>query len=204
MLIQPWLLSGGLWAVGFKDWFLLGSSIQFWLHYCFAWFDSRLLVKLRKMLCFLSTVEILMTGFWIACDLATFWNMFSIGLSLVTMSSLNCMIPWCFTQKAWPLPCCLRCMFALRRPKKGLAAYAEVSAQNMAQVSDVVRGELSTFKDAHSALGAEISGSVTAKVTEFSEQVNEHLQRVEASLEKVLDKGEGSKAEGRKTRADRG
>jgi len=85
-----------------------------------------------------------------------------------------------------------------------LTQQQEVSAQNMAQVSDVVRGELSTFKDAHSALGAEISGSVTAKVTEFSEQVNEHLQRVEASLEKVLDKGEGSKAEGRKTRADRG
>lgn len=54
------------------------------------------------MLCFLSTVEILMTGFWIACDLATFWNMFSIGLSLVTMPSLNCMIPWCFTQKHDP------------------------------------------------------------------------------------------------------
>ncbi len=92
----------------------------------------------------------------------------------------------------------------LEGQNKRLAAYAEVGAQNLAQVSDVVRGELSTFKDAHSALGAEISGSVTAKVTEFSEQVNQNLQRVEASLEKVLDKGEGSKAEGRKTRADRG
>eukprot|EP00435_Cladocopium_sp_Y103_P072350 s227_g40.t1 len=80
----------------------------------------------------------------------------------------------------------------------------EAGEQNLAQVSDVLRGELSNFKDAHGALQTEISQSVTAKVQEFSEQVNQNLQRVEASLDTMLNKGDGAKAEGRKARADRG
>lgn len=80
----------------------------------------------------------------------------------------------------------------------------EVSDQNLAQVSDVLRGELSNFKDAHGAMQNEISQSVTEKVKEFSEQVNQNLQRVEASLDTMVNKGDGAKAEGRKARADRG
>ena len=44
----------------------------------------------------------------------------------------------------------------------------------------------------------------TEKVKEFSEQVNQNLQRVEASLDTMVNKGDGAKAEGRKARADRG
>lgn len=85
-----------------------------------------------------------------------------------------------------------------------LSSPGQAGALNLAQVSDVLRGELSTFKDAHSALSSEISRSVNEKVQEFSEQVNQNLQRVEASLEQMQTKGDGAKAEGRKPRADRG
>mmetsp|Transcript_34910 Transcript_34910/g.75379 ORF Transcript_34910/g.75379 Transcript_34910/m.75379 type:complete len:755 (-) Transcript_34910:134-2398(-) len=80
----------------------------------------------------------------------------------------------------------------------------EAGEQNLAQVSEVLRGELSNFKDAHGALQTEISQSVAEKVKEFSEQVNQNLQRVEASLDTMVNKGDGAKAEGRKARADRG
>ena len=78
-----------------------------------------------------------------------------------------------------------------------------MGAQNLAQVSDVLRGELSTFKEQQSVAQSEISQSLTEKVQEFSEQVKENLQRVEASLETMTSK-DGAKAEGRKPRADRG
>ena len=72
----------------------------------------------------------------------------------------------------------------------------------MQQVSDFLRSELSVVKDTQSAQATQISESVTETMSGFSQQVNENLARVEASLEKILDK-EG-KPEGRKPRADRG
>lgn len=93
----------------------------------------------------------------------------------------------------------------LTRPFTSLGqCQPEAGEQNLAQVSEVLRGELSNFKDAHGALQTEISQSVAEKVKEFSEQVNQNLQRVEASLDTMVNKGDGAKAEGRKARADRG
>ena len=90
-----------------------------------------------------------------------------------------------------------------KKPTLGQCWQPEAGEQNLAQVSDVLRGELSNFKDAHGALQSEISQSVAEKVKEFSEQVNQNLQRVEASLDTMVNK-DGAKAEGRKARADRG
>jgi len=72
----------------------------------------------------------------------------------------------------------------------------------MQQVSDILRSELSVVKDTQTAQATQISESVTETMSGFSQQVNENLARVEASLEKIFDK-EG-KPEGRKPRADRG
>eukprot|EP00435_Cladocopium_sp_Y103_P048024 s1453_g14.t1 len=77
----------------------------------------------------------------------------------------------------------------------------QVTTQSLQQVSEILQSELSSFRDSQSVQTAQISDSLTEKVSTFSEQVNQNLARVEASLDKILE----AKAEsGRKARADRG
>jgi len=77
----------------------------------------------------------------------------------------------------------------------------EVSTQSVHQVSEVLRGELSAFKDTQN-VQAQMSNSLTEQVSSFYDHVTQNLERVEASLDKLLNDKHGDSQ--RKSRADRG
>jgi len=77
----------------------------------------------------------------------------------------------------------------------------EVSTQSVHEVSEVLRGELSAFKDTQN-VQAQMSNSLTEQVSSFYDHVTQNLERVEASLDKLLNDKHGDSQ--RKSRADRG
>lgn len=80
----------------------------------------------------------------------------------------------------------------------------DVSSQNLQQVGELLRTELSSFKETQEAQSTEISTKLSEKVSEFSDQVNQNLARVEANLDKILDSKGESRTDGTRRRAERG